>query len=142
MRKTIPLLLFGAIQASACAGPAVVRDPVHGAEYRQLTGDGLRAAVAGRVFSFPRPEGLISAPRCHRFLADGTYEECGDRVPIYRGTYTIAHDRFCATGGPAASCWQLYAGSGGTYLLRDIRDPRADARICISPPGGDRQPCI
>jgi hypothetical protein len=141
MRKRLLLLSLAAIPANACAGPAIVRDTPYGAEYRQLTGTGLRAAVAGRFFSFPQPEGVISSPRCHRFHEDGTYEECGDRVAFYRGTYTIAHDRFCATGGPSASCWQLYAGSGGNYLLRDIRNPRADTRVCISPPGGEYRPC-
>jgi len=138
--RTIVLLL-AMIPASACAGWDFARaQTISGAQ--QLTGARLRAAVIDRLFTYPPPDGLYSSPTCHRFHADGTYQECGDRIAFYHGTYTLTHDRICATGGPGASCWQLYVGSGGDYLLRDLRDPRADKRICISPRGEEPPPCV
>jgi hypothetical protein len=143
MRSTALLVPLGIVSLGACAGSNIARTETSvGAQYRQLTGARLRAAVIGRHFSFPRPDGLYSSPTCHRFHADGTYQSCGDRIRFHPGTYTMERDHFCATGGPDASCWTLYMGPGGDYLLRDIRTPpRADARVCISSLAGEIPPC-
>lgn len=143
MRTTALLVPLSLVSASACAASTIARtETISGAEYRQLTGTRLQAAVIGRLFRFPPPDGLYSSPTCYRFHADRTYQECGDRIAFYSGTYTITHDRFCATGGPQASCWNLYVGPGGTYLLRDLRRPRADARVCISSLAEESPRCV
>jgi hypothetical protein len=130
-----------ALMLLACAtSPKPPSAQYGGVIYPQLTAEGLRTAIVGQAFSFPAGE-VITAPRCQGFNDDGSYFQCGDRVPIITGRYVVQQDRVCATTGPYMSCWQLFGGPKTDYMLRHLRDDGVlDERVCIRPVKAEAKP--
>jgi hypothetical protein len=108
----------------------------------QLTGAKLRSAVVGKMFSFPKGEVIVAGARCNVFNADGTYAQCGDRVPIVHGRYVIERDQVCGILGSYKTCWMLFGGSTSGYLLQRVGpdSPRLE-RVCLMRWDQRMEPC-
>src|SRR5687768_4643913 len=106
IKTTVALAIT--LSASACAVSADRPSlRIEGVGYSQLTGESLRTAIEGQAFSFPKGE-VITSPRCNVFNGDGTYMQCGDRVPLIHGRYVTEQDQVCATVMDRyTTCWQL-----------------------------------
>ena len=125
MRRPFLVLVAGASLAG-CVSDAGGSIRFEGALYRPLIGRELRTAIVGKILTFPEPQRgpivIVSGGRCHIFRPRGEYTACGDRAPFIPGTYVLHRDRVCATllHSGHTSCWMLYAGGTGDYVLRTV----------------------
>jgi hypothetical protein len=102
---------LGAVPPAAAAGDQAL-PPMS-----RIRGDGLRAALAGKLVQSTR---CYSSDQCSEvFGRDGhSYHRSGDRIPWTRGSYSLLHDRVCTTlprRGPL--CRFLLRSDEGAFFL-------------------------
>jgi len=77
------------------------------------------------------------------FNEDGSYMQCGDRVPVIHGRYGVQQERVCATLGIYMTCWQLFQGPAQAYFVRGVSPTLTPLeRVCVRPWAERTEPCV
>lgn len=137
------ILLITVVLCDGCVTAGSQKVIVEGHTFRLVTGEKLRAALAGQKIRYPDPyrygpEILSSVPKCDGFYPDGRYLSCGDRVPVIHGTYRITQDSVCTDlGWGKERCYHLYRSKAGDYLLGHPGEQPALEPIRLVPAADD-----
>lgn len=136
MRVLRDLALLLSFLVAACTTVTPAHEP-----YELITGEGLRAAVAGKVVTFPKGEAVTGIP-CYVFSDDGRALRCSGGDFVDYGRFVLSYDRVC-TDFHESLCWQFYRHRTEGYLIRHlaITPQPFDEPVCIEAWTGDVQPC-
>jgi hypothetical protein len=120
----------------ACATATPRNEP-----YELITGDSLRAAVVGKVVTFPKGEAVTGLP-CLIFNDDGRTLRCSGLDFVDYGRFALLDDRVC-TDYHESLCWQFYRSRTGGNLIRHlaITPQPFDEPVCIETWTRERKPC-